>query len=201
MKEVFLNNSLNLINKNYNYDNNTIERITYGLEIIYISITKLTVIFGISALLGLFKETILCCLFVNGLRTFAYGLHAKKSSHCYISSLFTFVLMPFIFINLIFNPVQKIIISILCLLSMIIFAPADTHKRPIINKNHRLKLKIISIIICTVYIIVIFVSKNEYMNSLIVLSMIVESFMINPIIYKIFDLPYDNYKAYQKSGV
>lgn len=201
MKEVFLNNSMRLINSKYDYDSDTKDRLKYGLETIYITITKLSVIFGVSLIFGLFKETLVFCLFINGLRTFAYGIHAKKSWQCYISSLFAFVFMPYIFtlISISFN--QKIIISIICLVSLFIFAPADTHKRPIINKKQRFKLKIFSILVCLLYISIIFVCKNELLNNLIILAMITENIVINPIVYKIFNLPYDNYKEYLKSGV
>lgn len=202
MKDLFVNKSMNLLISKYNYDSDTKDRVIYGLELIYITVTKLTVILLVSLIFGLIKETLIFSLFITGLRTFAYGLHAKKSWHCYISSLFSFIFMPYVFINISIGLISKIIISILCLISMIIYAPADTHKRPIINKKQRFKLKIIATSICAIYIIIIFVSKNVWLNNLIILSMITESFVINPFIYKIFDLPYNNYKTYLKnSGV
>ena len=198
MKDLFVNSSINLLISKYKYDEDTLDRVKYGLELIYITITKLTVILLVSLIFGLIKESIIFSLFITGLRTFAYGLHAKKSWHCYISSLFSFVLMPYVFINININVISKIIISVLCLTSMIIYAPADTHKRPIINKNQRNKLKIIATTMCAIYIVIIFISNNIWLNNLIILSMITESFVINPFIYKVFDLPYDNYKTYLK---
>jgi accessory gene regulator B len=197
MKDVIINKSLNILCNTYNYDNDTFDRVKYGLELIYISITKMIVIFCISIIFGLLKETVLVILFSNGLRTFAYGVHAKKSWHCHISSITVFVLLPFIFRNLYFSVFQKIFISIFCFISYILFAPADTHKRPIINKDHRKKLKLNALIVCSIYILMIFVSKYSLLNNMIILSMIVESFAINPIIYKLCGMPYNNYKTYQ----
>lgn len=201
MKESIVNGSIKLINSKYNYDSEMLDRVKYGLEIIYISITKLTVILAVSIIFGLIKETLIFCIFINGLRTFAYGIHAKKSWHCYVSSLLSFVLMPYIFSIIEVSLLQKIIVSALCLLSMILYAPSDTHKRPIINKRQRFKLKILSIIVCSLYITIIFISKNTLLNNLILLAMITESFLVNPLVYKIFGLPYNNYKEYLKSGV
>ena len=87
MKEVFLNKSMDLLSSKYNYDSLTKDKILYGLEIIYIFITKLFVILISALIFGLFKEMLIFTLLLNGLRTFAYGVHAKKSWHCYISSL------------------------------------------------------------------------------------------------------------------
>ena len=44
MKEVFVSKSFNLIQAKYNYNQDDQDRIRYGLEIIYITLTKL---FGI----------------------------------------------------------------------------------------------------------------------------------------------------------
>lgn len=197
MKDMIINKSLNLLNETYKYDNDTLDRVRYGLEIIYISVTKMIVILFVSYLLNLLKETLLVIVFVNGLRKFAYGMHAKKSWHCYVYSIIVFVLLPYVFRNMVFSMVQKIIISIVCFIGYLVFAPADTHKRPLINKKHRKKSKISTLIVSAIYIFIIFVNENALINNMIILSMIIELFFINPIIYNIFDLPYNNYKTYQ----
>ena len=200
MKEKFLNSSINILQKQYNYDNDTLDRVKYGLEVIYINVTKISVILLTSLLFKIFKETLLLILFVNFIRMFAYGLHAKKSWHCYVSSILCFVLLPLYFINTKIDILQKIIISIFTLLSIILFAPSDTEKRPLINAKHRKKLKYNSILVASIYIILIFIIKDQYFSNLILLSLIIQSMLINPIIYKLFDLPYNNYKSYKKAA-
>ena len=44
MKKKFLNSSINILQKQYNYDNDTLDRVRYGLEVIYINVTKISVI-------------------------------------------------------------------------------------------------------------------------------------------------------------
>lgn len=198
MKEIFLNNSLNILKKQYNYDSDTLDRVTYGLEVIYLSFTKIFFILLLSIIFKTFKETLITIIFVNFLRKFAYGLHAKKSWHCYVSSSFAFVLLPYIFINFNFSLIQRILISVLTLFSFILYAPADTYKRPLINKKHRKELKIYTIIVSLIYIVLVFIFNDNYISNLIMLSLIIQSFLINPFIYKLFDLPYNNYKSYKK---
>ena len=48
MREKIVNRMLISLNNTYHYDNDTLERVKYGLEIIYISITKMIVILLIS---------------------------------------------------------------------------------------------------------------------------------------------------------
>lgn len=198
MKELFVNKSISLIKKNYSYNDIMYERIRYGLEIIYLSITKIFVILLVSYLLGMLKETIILMIFSTPLRNYSYGIHAKKSWHCYVSSIFCFVLLPKLIINYNLSIILRIAISIYALISMIIYAPADTHKRPIINTKHRKKLKYTSIIITITYIFLTILINDNYICNLIYLALLIQSTAIIPITYKIFKMPYNNYKAYQK---
>lgn len=198
MKELFVNKSISLIKKNYSYNDIMYDRIRYGLEIIYLSITKIFVILLVSYLLGMLKETIILMIFSTPLRNYSYGIHAKKSWHCYVSSIFCFVLLPKLIINYNLSIILRITISIYALTSMIIYAPADTHKRPIINSNHRKKLKYTSIIITISYIFLTILINDNYICNLIYLALAIQSTAIIPITYKIFKMPYNNYKAYQK---
>lgn len=198
MKELFVNKSISLIKKNYSYNDIMYERIRYGLEIIYLSITKIFAILLVSYLLGMLKETIILMIFSTPLRNYSYGIHAKKSWHCYVSSIFCFVLLPKLIINYNLSIILRITISIYALTSMIIYAPADTHKRPIINTNHRKKLKYTSIIITISYIFLTILINDNYLCNLIYLALLIQSTAIIPITYKIFKMPYNNYKAYQK---
>lgn len=198
MKELFVNKSISLIKKNYSYNDIMYERIRYGLEIIYLSITKIFAILLVSYLLGMLKETIILMIFSTPLRNYSYGIHAKKSWHCYVSSIFCFVLLPKLIINYNLSIILRITISIYALTSMIIYAPADTHKRPIINTNHRKKLKYTSIIITISYIFLTIIINDNYICNLIYLALLIQSTAIIPITYKIFKMPYNNYKAYQK---
>ena len=198
MKELFVNKSISLIKKNYSYNDIMYERIRYGLEIIYLSITKIFVILLVSYLLGMLKETIILMIFSTPLRNYSYGIHAKKSWHCYVSSIFCFVLLPKLIINYNLSIILRITISIYALISMIIYAPADTHKRPIINTKHGKKLKCASIIITITYIFLTILINDNYICNLIYLALLIQSTAIIPITYKIFKMPYNNYKAYQK---
>ena len=200
MKELFLNKTISALTKQYNYDSDTLDRVKYGLEVIYLNVTKILAILLFSILFKSFKETILLVIFVNFLRMYAYGLHAKKSWHCYLSSTLCFVLIPKIFISIKISIIEKILVSFICYISYILYAPADTFKRPLINKEHRQKLKIETIIVTSIYVILLFLINDQYYSNLILLSLIIQSILINPIIYKLFDLPYQNYKSYKSAA-
>ena len=78
-------------------------------------------------------------------------------------------------------------------------APADTHKRPIISKKRRLIYKSLSTILSVIFsVIAIFINNNFISNSLI-FSIILENILISPFVYKLFNLPYNNYLTYLKN--
>ena len=69
MKEKFLEYSINRIRKKYpDYDEEKLEIIAYGLEALYITITKTIVIFSIALILGIIREVFLILVFYNMLR-------------------------------------------------------------------------------------------------------------------------------------
>ena len=197
MKKKFLNKSINLIKKNNpNIDDIKLEEIRYGLEAIYLTVTKLVVIFLLAYLLGITKYVIWLLIFYNLIRINAFGLHASKSIYCLISSLSMFVGGVYIcnYLNIPF--IIKIIISILCIICLFKYAPADTEKRPIINKKKRKRYKILSTVTGIIYLILIIILKDNLISNYILFGMISSVLMIHPFVYRIFKLPYDNYKNY-----
>lgn len=198
MKNKILDSTINIIKKNYNYDEVKLKEIRYGLESLYLSITKIIVIFFISFFIHITKELCLLFLTYGILRLVAFGLHTKKTIHCWISSLITFSLIPYLIKELNIDFLYILILSIISFLLICIYAPSDTEKRPLINKKKRIIYKILSIIISLIYLIIIIFIKDFYIKKLLMFSLLLESFLIIPISYKLFGLKYANYKRYKE---
>jgi len=202
MKKKLLNYCMNLVkNKFPEYDNDKLEIIEYGLEGLYLTFSKIILIICLSLLLGIFKKTLLLIIFYNIIRFSAFGLHAKKSSHCLVISLSLFVGVVYI-CDYVYIPLMiKSIISIICILLMAKYAPADTEKRPLINKKKRKRYKILSILSSTIFAILIVVFNEYSTSNYLLFGMLEATLMILPISYKVLDLPYDNYKRYSLNEV
>lgn len=198
VKNFVVNSSMNLIKDLNKYDKIQLEKIKYGIESIYLTITKFVIITLISLLLGLQKEMLLLLILFNILRITAFGVHASKSIYCWISSSIAFIGIPFICKNIIFSNITYIILPIICLLCFILYAPADTVKRPLINQKKRKIYKFFSITLCIIYLIMIIILKNILFKNLLMFSLILESILILPITYKVFKLPYKNYLNHKK---
>ena len=64
MKQFIINHSLQLVTDIYpDYDSSKLDEIRYGLEAIYLSLTKVVAILLVSLLLGLFKEAVILLFF------------------------------------------------------------------------------------------------------------------------------------------
>lgn len=198
MKQLIINNCLKLIN-DYNPDipQKQKDKIKYGLEGLYLTFTKLIVITIIAIILGITKEYIILLLTFNGIRLFSFGVHAKKSSHCLISSLLFFIAFPIICKNIQIPLIYKEILFLPLVLLIGIFSPADTEKRPLKNKKKRLIYKILSIVIATIYMILSIIIKDNTLSNCLLFSIIIQIIVILPITYKIFGVSYNNYKKYE----
>lgn len=197
MKTVFLNACLKAIkNNDSNINDEKLDEIRYGLEGLYLTITKIVVISVITLIFCIFKEMIIMLFVFNILRKTGFGIHAKKSWQCWISSLTIFVILPYIAKQIIIPFFVKIILGIISIIAMILYAPADTVKRPLINKKKRLIWKALSVFNCLTLITISFYIKDNTISNLLLFGILIEVVLINPITYMVFKMPYNNYKTY-----
>lgn len=173
-----------------------LEIIEYGLEGLYLTIIKIIIILLLAIVLDILKETVLMIIFYNVTRFFTFGLHAKTSTACLITSLLLFIGGTYLATYLQIPLIVKIILSVICLILICIYAPADTEKRPLINPKKRKRFKIQSIIISIIMGTLIIYLNDSYISNFMVIGQLEAVIMILPITYKAFDLSYNNYKSY-----
>lgn len=196
MKDLIIGKQLNVIKKYNDFDDEKLSIIKYGLESIYILITKTIIILLVSYLLGLLKQTVIFLVCYNFIRIPSFGLHATKSWICLVSSLLIFIILPFICTVITIPMYLKIIIGLIGLAFIIKNAPADTYKRPIISKKRRRFFKICSSIVTITMITFALFIEDQFLANSLLFSIILQCFMISPTVYKFFKLPYNNYKRY-----
>lgn len=202
MKKRFLDVLINKIkNEHTEYDNEKIEVISYGLEALYVLISKTVVIFMSALLLGLLKDVFLIFIFYGLIRTTAFGMHAEKSSHCYIISITLFIGTALLCKYVDIGYYVRLILAGIALIVLIKYAPADTYKRPLLNSKKRKLYKIITIINSCIYVLFIIILKDNTISNYLVMGLWNASLMIHPLTYRMFQLPYNNYKKYDNTYV
>ena len=200
MKNLVIDGCLKYIKKYNDYSDDDISIIKYGLEGIYLSISKVVIIIALSIILGIFNEVIIFLLLFNIIRSTAFGLHATKSYICLISSTLIFILIPYLCLYININLYIKSLVSILCIIYIYKYAPSDTVKRPIVSRKRRFVYKFLSTIISISYGFILLITNDIFLSNALLFSLVVECFMISPIIYKIFKLPYNNYITFLKNN-
>ena len=201
MKTIVVNKLVMFIENNSpSYSKTDLEKIKYGLEATYLTIVKAIIFMIVCFFLGLLKEFVFLTIIFSGIRLFAFGLHAPNSFVCLILSGFVFIFASYLSTFMIIETPIKIIFFVICIILLLLYAPADTHKRPLIHKKKRRIYKILSFFVSIVYCFISLVTKNNFLSNCLLFSVIIEILLIMPISYKLLNLPYNNYKKYKRGN-
>lgn len=199
MKSKFISFSLNLI-KNYypNYTKQQVAYLKYGIEGLYLFITKLFLILVMAFFLNILHELFLFMLFYSLIRLFSFGLHFDSSLKCLIASSISFLGLTYLSSIITIDIIYKIIIGIVVIIILFMYAPADTRKRPIVNIKRRFIYKTLSILIALVLLFTSFIIKDNLISNIILFALTLQSIIIHPLTYRLFNLPYNNYRLYKE---
>lgn len=183
---------------NENKTDKELKIIRYGLEILYLNIVKFVVLFTIAHLMGILRYTLVAAFAFTIGRIFSFGIHAKTSLGCYLTTGTVYILIPYFSLNFSLNFITRIILSILIMIGLWYYAPADTEKRPILGEKKRFKFKIKAIILIGFLVFIsYFIPRID--GDIIILSLVGQIIMILPITYKIFSRGYNNYENYESN--
>lgn len=183
MKDKVVDSLMISIKNNNNFDSVKLEEIRYGFLGLYTLITKTTVIILISLILGFFKQFIIFFLFYTLLRSVGFGAHAKTNMQCWLFSTLLLIGLPYLITKINFSANTVFIVWVICFVNFLIFAPADTEKRPIISKKRKLIFKILVLSLSLLYLGLLI--KFNSLSNLILASMTLEGILVNPVGYKL----------------
>lgn len=201
MKGKFIKQSLNFIKSKKKITNLEEKKLLYGLEAFYNLFTKTIVLIILAIIFDCLKELILLTFIYSTLRLYGFGIHAKTSLQCWFTTLPIYI-GGCLFIRYCELPIVILyILWIFSFISFILFAPADTPARPLIHKEKRIRAKILSIVILLFYLFIFIIYPNKLINNTILYGLLMECISINPLVYKLFNTPFNNYRYFQKTTV
>ncbi|MBZ9607507.1 accessory gene regulator B family protein [Clostridium estertheticum] len=176
-----------------------LEIIRYGIEVLFMNITKFPIILAVGYGVGLFWYTLYTVIIFGISRRFVGGIHARKSITCLIST--GLIILGAIYISLAsqLTIIVKAFIFIVVVCIFFKYAPADTEEKPYLDKNVRQNLKIKSILTAIVYFLFSIYIKNPFFSNIFMYILLVEAILICPITYKILNRRYNNYEYYRES--
>ena len=201
MKKKFIESALTKIKQQKKVTSLEEKKLRYGLEGFYNLATKTIVLLFLAFMFNNFFEILLLIIIYSTLRLYGFGIHAKTSLQCWFTTIPIYILGGLFIKYATITSNVIYIFWIIAFLSFLLFAPADTPARPLIRKNKRIRAKIFSIVILTGYFILFLININLKVSNTILYATLMEIVSINPLIYKLTNTPFNNYKIYEKNMV
>jgi len=198
MKSFVVDFFMNIVVKDNKYGEIKLKEIRYGLEGLYLNISKLIVFLIINALINNLWTSFLFILFFIPIKGTSYGFHAKTSLQCWTISAICFVGLPYLANYISINNSVIILLLIYIFFMFAFFSPADTPRKPILSQIIRFKLRMLSLIVVIIYSYLIFTFNS--LTNIIIFVLLFQCLMINPLTYLLFNVQYDNYLYYKRSS-
>lgn len=165
-------------------------RMSFGMELLLGEIVKTTLLLLLSWKLGLLLEVLCISMAAGVLRLVSGGEHCSEYYRCLVGGTICFVLLGWGVhgLNVFFTGSGAYITIVLSILlsGAILFkyAPGDTENRPINSEAERNKFRRLSLIIISIYGIVMILFMNNHLLHPLVLpilvGMIEQAFTVSP---------------------
>lgn len=166
----------------HGHDAKVVKQVIYGIESLYINLSKLFIVLLIAYLMDNFTEVLCLLFFSRFLRKYSYGLHLSTSLNCLLFSIILINFLPRLTVNL--NLVSRLIILALSFLSITLYSPATTKKgRQLSTEEYKLA-KTYSSIIASLYCVLSAI-KMPLLSFSCFNALIIQSIIVNPALFKL----------------
>lgn len=166
------------------------EIIMYGLELIIGEVSKLILLVIIAIILRIGWLVIFAYISMLPYKITAGGFHLKTHIGCLLGTFIIYFGNVFLSKYIIINPelIRYMVFGITWVFSVImisLYAPADTVNMPILRKKEREIKKILSYIFMTLTLMISLIINNSVLSNILLFNVIIESFSISRLAYKI----------------
>ena len=174
-------------------------KMTLGMEVMIINITKLIAVYLLAAILGVVPQTATLHFAYILVKRYSFGLHALNSTVCTIVSCTLFVAVPWVLhaVGLGIGNVAVAVVFAPLLLCLYKYAPADTKARPLVGEKLRAKLKRNTMICALILMGIALLVTSREIKLLLTLGVTFQCVSLLPIIYKTLKRSEKNYEVYE----
>ncbi len=188
------------VNKRMKKDGLELMKMKLGFEVLFINLSKFALVFAVAAVVDLLKQTVFMCLVFASIRRSSFGLHAKSSLVCTVTSLTMFVFGSYVaqYIR-VDNYIVVVLFSVINVF-LYLYSPADTENHPLLSQRLRKKLKRDSVVTGMVLMLLALVIQSQPIKVMIILAASYETVGILPITYKLLNRRYKNYEKFERTS-
>lgn len=162
-------------------------KMMYGLEVLILMIIKTIIIFIIINIIGIgYYGSIFLGSFLI-IRSSGFGIHLKNSIICVVYTCIVTVLAVYIANYLEISNIHILFISIIYLLAIYNYAPADTKKHPILSRKKKIILRNKTLINSIMLTLIAMMVTDNSIKVVIILAVLFEVVNILPITYKLME--------------
>ena len=178
-----------------------LKKMTLGMEVAIINISKLVAIYVLAALLGVVGPTAVIHIAYFAIKRYSFGLHALNSTVCTVVSCCLFVAVPLAVqvMGLGIGNVTVGAVFAVVLACLYCYAPADTKARPLIGAQLRVQLKKKAVLCGAVLMLVALLIPSGEVKLLLTLGVVFQTVSVLPITYKILKRSERNYETYENA--
>ena len=171
-------------------DDERAEVINYGIHLIFGEIPKFFILFLVAYLLGIFWYTVLALFALLPYRACSGGFHLKTHIGCIVGTITFYCGNAFLSNSLVLEPLalKYSIIAVVWVISIItitLYAPADTENFPILRKKERKQKRYLSYVFATVGLVIAIFVTDSTISNVLILGTLLQSLSITRIAYKL----------------
>lgn len=181
-------------------DDEEVEVIKYGLELIIGEVPKILLLFIIAIVLKIGWLVIFAYFTMLPYKIAAGGFHLKTNIGCTIGTLTIYYVNVLISKYIIWTSIYAkytviFMIFVFSIIMVSLYAPADTVNLPILTKRERKTKRILSYVFATITLLVAIIIKDNILSNILLLNVLIESICISKVAYKLTknEYGYENY--------
>ena len=176
-----------------------LQKLVLGMEMVVINVSKLVVLYLLSAILGILLQTVVLHGAYMLIKRYSFGLHALNSTVCTLVTCILFGFVPWLLQGMSIDNMAVVAIFMPVIVCLYLYAPADTKARPLIGVKTRAQLKKRAVGAAIVLMVTALLIPSQEVKFLLCLGAIYQCTFILPITYKLLKRSEKNYEIYENA--
>ena len=179
--------------------------IDFGVRLLFGELPKILLLFIIGFILGIGKYTLLMFLLLAPYRSFTGGFHLKTHLGCMINTILLYmgpialaIITPELSNYLKYGII--VVISVMSIIFIAKYVPADTENIPILSKKERKSKRIKSYISLIILLAISLFIPNKIISYMLIYGIFMQNLTLTPIAYKLTKSKY-GYEVYQEEAI